>query len=154
VRTDASEPRADRVQADLDLHDDEHDGHRPCGRDTIHEPGETVPVNLSNTVGASIRRRRGRGRARRRRSAASPWLGRAISIGTVRVREDDGGTASARFNVSLSRPSAQDVAVDYATVDGMPVAARTTGAATGRLVVPPGATAATVDVPVRGETVR
>jgi hypothetical protein len=54
VWTDASGTPSDRVRADLDLHDDEHDGHRPGGRDTIDEPGETFAVKLTNPVGASI----------------------------------------------------------------------------------------------------
>jgi hypothetical protein len=126
----------------------------PVAGDTLDEPDETFAVDLADAVDASIADGEGVGTIVDDDEPLPPGAGPAISVGNVRVTEGDSDTTPATFKVSLSRPSAQDVAVGYATVDGTAVADTDYVATTGRLVVPAGETASTVTVPVRGDTVR
>jgi len=125
----------------------------PVVGDTIDEPDETFSVALSGAVDVTIADGLGVGTIVDDDQPSSPGEGRAISVRNVRVKEGDSGTTAARFTVSLSTASAQDVAVDYTTVDGTAIAPADYSTVSGRLVFPAGATGATVTVPVVGDTV-
>jgi Calx-beta domain/Glucose / Sorbosone dehydrogenase len=121
--------------------------------DTIDEADETFAVNLTDAVDASIADGEGAGTITDNDEPLPPGEAPAISVANVRVREGDSDTTPATFKVSLSKPATQDVAVDYTTLDGTAIAPWDYLTTTGRLVVPPGATAATVTVPVRADTI-
>ena len=73
----------------------------------------------------------------------------ALRVAPVRIRE--GGTA--RFTLSLARPSTLPVAVNWATVGQTATAGTDFTAGRGVVRVAPGETKATVDVPVTADTV-
>jgi DNA-binding beta-propeller fold protein YncE len=75
-----------------------------------------------------------------------------VSVGDVSVAEGNSGTTPAVFRVTLSAPSAQTVAVGYATADGTATAPSDYTAASGTLTFAPGETAKTVSVSVNGDT--
>lgn len=82
---------------------------------------------------------------------ALPLGAGTLSIDDARVVEGDSGTATMRFRVSLSAPSAQAVSVEYATADGAAQAGQDYDAASGTLTFAPGETVKTIDVLVRGD---
>jgi ELWxxDGT repeat protein len=75
-----------------------------------------------------------------------------LRVEDVRVTEGDGGTAAARFTVTLSSAQAQNVTVDYATSDGTATAGSDYDAASGTLTFAPGETSKRIDVAVHGDT--
>ena len=80
--------------------------------DTTDEPDEKFTVNLSNAVGATIRR----GQATVTiRDDDSPSV---LSVDDLRVVEGTGGTTTAKVTIRLDRPSAFAVSVSYDTVAG------------------------------------
>ena len=68
------------------------------------------------------------------------------------VWEGQTGTSVLTVTVSLSAPSGQTVAVDYATADGSAVAGEDYTAVSGTLTFTPGQTAHTILVPIHGDT--
>ncbi len=76
----------------------------------------------------------------------------SVSVGDASVVEGDRGSRSARFAVSLSRPTDHDVVVDYATAPAEATAGVDYSTRTGAVVVPAGHVSAVVSVPVRGDT--
>ena len=58
-----------------------------------------------------------------------------LSVQKTSVTEGDSGTVTATFTVSLSTPSSQAVAVDYATVDGTAIAGSDYEAVAGTLLL-------------------
>ncbi|MDP8961590.1 MAG: hypothetical protein M3N32_08255 [Actinomycetota bacterium] len=74
-----------------------------------------------------------------------------VSVGDVSVHEGDAGTAAATFIVSLSVPSAATVTVPYTTGAGTAGAEDFT-AKSGTVTLAAGATSATVEVPVAGDS--
>ena len=60
----------------------------------------------------------------------------------------DEGAGQMVFTVSLSEPAAQDVFVNYTTVDGTATAGADYGAVSGTLTIPAGSTTATITVPI------
>jgi subtilisin-like proprotein convertase family protein/subtilisin family serine protease len=82
-------------------------------------------------------------------SLATPALP-TLSVADVTVSESD---AAAVFTVSLSAASAQDVVVDYKTVNDIAVAGADYTAASGRLVIRAGSTSATFSVGVLEDAV-
>ena len=68
-----------------------------------------------------------------------------VSVGSVQVYEGD-SAVPATFTVSLDRPSALTVAVNYATVDGTAVAPLDYSGALGTITFAPGVTSRTVTV--------
>ncbi len=75
-----------------------------------------------------------------------------ISVADVTVTEGDTGTRDALFGVTLAQPVNRDVSMSYTTVDGAARAGEDYGAVSGAVTIPYGATAATVTVPVVGDT--
>jgi hypothetical protein len=80
----------------------------------------------------------------------------AISINDVSVAETNTccGSAFARFTVSLSSASAKPITVDYATASGTAISGSDFDAAQGTLTFGAGVTTQTINVPLRGDTVR
>jgi hypothetical protein len=75
----------------------------------------------------------------------------SLSIGDVWVMEGDSGDTSATFTVTLSAATAATVTVSHATAEGTATEDVDFTAGSGMLSFPPGATARTVVVPVRGD---
>ncbi|HWT03120.1 MAG TPA: Calx-beta domain-containing protein, partial [Pyrinomonadaceae bacterium] len=77
----------------------------------------------------------------------------SFSVSDTAVTENDGGTTTAAFNVSLSAASAQNVTVKFATSNGTATApADYTAKALTTLTFAPGETSKSVVVYVRGDT--
>jgi large repetitive protein len=117
--------------------------------DTKNESDETLFVNLSGAVNATISDSQGVGTVANDDSAPT------ISVDDQIVGEGDAGTTTMTFNVTLSNPSGQTITVDYTTKDG----SATTGdndydAASGTVTFNPGDTTKPVDVTVSGDTRR
>jgi hypothetical protein len=74
-----------------------------------------------------------------------------LRIGDATVTEGHVGTRAATFTVTLSAPSAQPVAVQYATVNCTATAGSDYQAASGALTIPAGQTTGTITVPVIGD---
>ncbi|MCH5375206.1 MAG: DNRLRE domain-containing protein, partial [Planctomycetes bacterium] len=74
-----------------------------------------------------------------------------VSIGDVVLAEGDSGSVAARFDVTLSAPSATEVTVDFATADGSAVAGTDYRAAAGTVTFAPGETSQTITVDVQGD---
>lgn len=78
----------------------------------------------------------------------------SLSVADVTVAEGNAGVTIVTFVVALSFPAPHRVTVGYATADGTALAADGDYAATeGTLVFEPGASSATVEVAVQGDTV-
>jgi uncharacterized repeat protein (TIGR03806 family) len=75
-----------------------------------------------------------------------------LSIADATVAEGDSGTANLDFTVSLSRSSASNVSVSYATSDTSAAAGTDYVAASGTLTITAGTTSATISVEVLGDT--
>ncbi|RMH16904.1 MAG: DUF11 domain-containing protein, partial [Acidobacteria bacterium] len=74
-----------------------------------------------------------------------------VSAGDVTVVEGQVGESQALFPISLTCPSPVPVAVRYLTRDGSAFAGSDYRTTSGRLVIPAGATSATIAVPVLGD---
>ncbi len=103
--------------------------------DTVDESDETLLVNLSNPVNASL----GRGRAVGTivDDDGAPRLSLA---GDVSALEGSASPGVLRFEVVLTPASGQTVTVDYETIDGTALAGRDFTAARGSLRFAPGET--------------
>lgn len=75
-----------------------------------------------------------------------------VSINDVSVTEPSGGTATARFTVTLSGASTGAIVVNYTTADGNAVAGSDYAAASGALTFSPGETSKTIDVAVLADS--
>ncbi|AKF09887.1 Alkaline phosphatase [Sandaracinus amylolyticus] len=118
----------------------------PVRGDLEHEPNETFEVVLSAPAGATITDARGLGTITN--DDAAP----AIAVSDASVTEGASGTTPAQFTVTLSRPSASQVRVNYATQVGSATLADGDYTQTmGTLTFAPGVTSLSVDVPVRGD---
>ena len=76
----------------------------------------------------------------------------SISIGDVAKAEGSSGQTSFVFDVALSQPSNQVVAVNYATASGIATAGSDYRATSGTLTFAPGQTKLQISVPVLGDT--
>jgi hypothetical protein len=118
----------------------------PIVSDDVDETDETVIVNLSNPVNATINNNQAT-------STIFDDDGPAITINDVTVTEGDTGTVNATFTVSLSAPSPQDVYVVYSTSGGT----ATSGTDYRRapltiLTIPAGAISGTITIAVNGDS--
>jgi hypothetical protein len=114
--------------------------------DRLSEANETFRVNLSApTNGATLADAQGVA------TIVDDDPLPSLRVNDVRVTEGDSGTRTATFTLSLSQPSGQDVTVAYATSDGSARAPGDYAPASGAVVIPAGATSASVGVPVRGD---
>jgi len=81
-----------------------------------------------------------------------------LSVGDASVYEGDLGTTAATFAVTLGWPTSVPVTVNYVTADLWADGTATAGTdfvpVTGTVVIPPGQTRATFNVPVIGDTAR
>jgi len=117
----------------------------PVVGDTIDEAQETFQVNLSAPSSATIADGQGIGTIVDNDAPS-------MTIADVTVAEGNAGTTTATFTVTLSAASTQTVTVDYATADDTANAGSDYQAATGTLVLSPGATTGTISVAVNGDT--
>ena len=114
--------------------------------DLTHESDETFTVDLSNASNAGVADASGQGTITNDDQVPD------ISIDDQSVTEGDAGTSTLTFNVTLSNPSDQTVAVDYTTTDGTATTADGDYDATANSVTfDPGQTTKTVDVTVNGD---
>ncbi|RWP90297.1 MAG: autotransporter domain-containing protein [Mesorhizobium sp.] len=86
-------------------------------------------------------------------AAANPAFAQTISVGDVAIVEGDAGTTSAQFAVTLSSASANSISVQVGTADGTATAGSDYVAQSVGLTFLPGATTATINVPVNGDTI-
>ena len=122
--------------------------------DAVDEIDETFTVALSNPVGSD--------------ASISPTAGTAtvtitdddrarLSIGDSSVVEGNSGPADMQFTVTLSRVSARDVTVDYATADVIGADAATAGtdytSTSGTLTFAAGTTTQTFNVLIAGDVI-
>lgn len=76
-----------------------------------------------------------------------------VTVSDVTKTEGNAGSSEARFVVRLSQPTITRVSVTYRTVDGSAQHGNDFDRAEGTLVIPPGATTATIPVLVKGDVV-
>lgn len=115
--------------------------------DVVLEPDQTFFVDLSNAIGATITKRSGEGTILNDEGLP------VVSIRDVTLAEGIRGTAGATFAVSLSHPSSEPVAVEYATADGSATVEsdyHAVGLST--LTFAPGETSKVIVIDVRGDT--
>jgi subtilisin family serine protease/subtilisin-like proprotein convertase family protein len=115
----------------------------PILGDMAGELDETLVVSLSSPVGAVL--------------GASQATGTILdddnlSISQPTVVEGHAGQTLALFQVSLAVPQPAEFRLDYATANGTATAGVDYAPASGTLVLAPGQTAATIAVPVVGDT--
>ena len=119
----------------------------PVNDDQVDEDDETLALQLSAPVNATLDRSRAIGTIQD--DDAPP----AVSIADVRATEGDAGLTAASLAVSLSVPSEKAISVPYTTADGAAAAPGDYHATSGTLILAPGQTSAQVDVPVVGDVV-
>ena len=119
----------------------------PVNDDQIDESDETLGLELSAPVNATLARSRAIGTIQD--DDAPP----AVSIADVRLPEGDAGLTTASFDVTLSGLSEKEISVPYATADGSALTPGDYRATSGTLTLAPGQSAARVEVPVAGDTV-
>ncbi len=114
--------------------------------DTTAEPDETLFLNISNPVGATIADGQGLGTIQ---TDDIP----SLSVTDVSITEGNSGTKSANFTVSLTSPSATAVSFKYATADGTATAGSdyVARALTGRTIAA-GLTSTQIGVTLNGDT--
>jgi len=117
----------------------------PVMRDSLVEPNETMFLNLSNAVGATIFDGQGVGTI-----IADDGL--LVSIGDKTTPEGNTGFTPVTFTVTLSAPAPGTVTVDYATTDGTATAPLDYIATSGTVTFNPGDQTKTVTVQVVGDT--
>ena len=120
--------------------------------DNIPEPDEAMVLELFDPIGGALEN----GLPVLR---ATSWildddgagLKRSLFVSNPVVVEGAAGTREAVFTVSLSRPAAEEIRLDFRTKDGSATAGEDYDARSGTLVFAPGQTEATVAVTVRGD---
>jgi choice-of-anchor B domain-containing protein len=113
--------------------------------DTLPEPAETILINLSAPVAATIAD--AQGVATILDNDTIPTL----SIGDISVVEGDTGTRAAVFTVTQSQPVAQTTAVGFMTMDETAVSPSDFTALSGTITFPGGTTTRTITVLVNGD---
>jgi Calx-beta domain len=122
--------------------------------DTFVEPNETYTVQLSNAAGAGISDGVGTGViADDDLPPTPPPVDPTASIGDASVAEGDAGATTISFPVTLSRPSAGAVTIDYRTADGSADGGSDYVEASGTVRIEAGDTSGRVDVTVTGDGV-
>ncbi|MFL6260853.1 MAG: beta strand repeat-containing protein [Thermoanaerobaculia bacterium] len=118
----------------------------PVNGDSIDELDETLALNLTNAINATIADNQGTGTIVDDDTSAA-------SIGNASVAEGNSGSVAAAFAVTLSVPNSRTVTVDYQTANGTATAGADYTAASGTVTFAPGETAKTVSVPVLGDVI-
>jgi len=122
--------------------------------DSVVEPDETIAVNLSNPVNATIGDAEGVVTIHNDDSATPPPGAPQISINDAEVTEGNSGTVQTTLTVSLSAASEEFVTVDFTTSPGTATfASGDYHQTSGRLVFAPGETSKTVAITVVGDTI-
>ena len=121
----------------------------PVAGDTLVEPDETFAFNLSEAANATIERAQATGTIINNDVAKSLP---SLSVEDIVVSKGKSGTTNAQFTVTLSAPSALDVAVQYATSDGSATAGSDYIATSGTLTFAAGQTRKTVNVTITGDS--
>jgi ribosomal protein L35AE/L33A len=114
--------------------------------DSIDEDDETLALNLSNPINATLADNSGVGTIVDDDTSA-------VSIGNASVTEGNAGSVAAAFAVTLSVPNSRTVTVNYQTADGTATAGSDYTTASGTVTFAPGETAKTVSVPVLGDVI-
>lgn len=114
--------------------------------DSLNEAAESILVNLSSPVNASVAD--AQGTVTITDDDPSP----SITIADRTVTEGNTGTVTAGFVLTLSEPSGQPVSVAYATADGSAIAGSDYVAAGGTATLNPGTTTMTLNVTVNSDT--
>lgn len=113
--------------------------------DTKPEDDENFFVTLSGASNASILLAQGTGTILNDDAA--------ISISDVTTAEGDSGTHTVTFTASLSKPSFDQITVDFASQNGSATAGEDyTATGTGTLTFAPGSTTQTFNVTISGDT--
>jgi subtilisin family serine protease len=115
--------------------------------DVLDEANETVQVTLSNPVNAGLG-----ATTIHTYTINDDDPSPALSIDDVAVAEGAAGATNAAFTVRMSGPSGQVVSVAYTTADGSAAAPADYASRSGVLAFNPGQIAATIVVPVNGDT--
>jgi len=115
--------------------------------DAINEVNETINVDLTAPVNATIADSRGVVTIAENDPLPS------ITINDISVPEGNSGTKTATFTLTLSGTSSRNVTVAYATADGTATAGTDYTARTGTLTIAAGQTSVTVAITVRGDVV-
>ncbi len=114
--------------------------------DTTVEANETFFVNLTNPSGATINKAQGVGTINNDDVAT-------VAINDVTVTEGNSGTVNATFDVTLTKPSATTVTVQYQTADSLATAGSDYAAlALSTLTFNPGEITKQITVVVNGDT--
>lgn len=115
----------------------------PVIGDRLAEPNETIVVNLSDAINATVADGQGIGTI----LDAEP----RININNAAVNEGNTGTRPISFTVSLSAAYDLPVTLSYATANGTATAGSDYQAASGTLTIPAGQTSGTITVQVNGD---
>jgi hypothetical protein len=118
----------------------------PILGDLINEVNETVNVDLTQPVNATIADSRGV------ITIAENDPLPDVTIDDISVTEGNSGTKTANFTISLSRASSRQVRVNYATADGTATAGTDYTARSGNVTFAAGVTTMTLAITVRGDT--
>jgi len=116
--------------------------------DTLSEANETLTLNLSNVVGATLQDGSALGTIQDDDAAPSV----SISIADASAPEGNSGTSTLAFLVSLSTASGQTVTVDYSTIAGTALAGSDFEAATGVVTFAAGQTQQTINITILGDS--
>ena len=114
--------------------------------DTAAEADETVVLQLSSSVNASIADGTGTG------TILNDDGDPSIAIGDATIIEGSSGSSNAALEVVLSNPSSSTIAVDYTTTGNTATSGSDFTASSGTLTFPPGVTTRTILVAVSGDT--
>ena len=115
----------------------------PLIDDTAYEGTETFGLQLTGVTGAVVGRDTAAGTILDDDEAS------VVSLGDVTVREGDPGRPGvARVPLTLDKPAGQTVTLTYLVVPGTAVAGQDFVAPAGPLIIGPGQTTASVDVPL------
>ncbi|HEV7573468.1 MAG TPA: Calx-beta domain-containing protein [Thermoanaerobaculia bacterium] len=113
--------------------------------DVTPEADETLLVNLTNPVNATIADNQGVGTIKNDDALS------ALSISDITLAEGNSGTTSFDFTVTLSPVSAFPVTINYATADNTAIVGSDYQPTSGALTFAPGQTTKTVSVLVNGD---
>lgn len=121
--------------------------HVTINGDVLNEANETFYVNLTGAQNATLARTQAQGNILNDDSAP------ALSINDVSIAEGDSGTKNLSFTVTLSKPSGQNVTVNYATSDGVARSTSDYVAQSGTLTFAPGTTSKPINVVINGDAI-
>jgi hypothetical protein len=113
--------------------------------DRIDEADETLNLNLSNAVGATLTT------TTRSGTITNDDGPPKLSVKDVTVKEGNSGSLGASFLVTLSTASSKSITVNFTTADGTAKAPSDYTTKSGTLTFSPGQTSKTVSVAVKGE---